>query len=105
MLSLAELRDRAEQVSAHLALLSNASRLLILCHLLDGERTVGALQAELEIGQSALSQHLAKLREAGLVATRREAQTIHYRIADPRLKDLLETLYQIYCVPDADRPG
>lgn len=77
--------------------LSNANRLMILCHLLEGEQSVGALQSQLELSQSALSQHLARLRDAGLVATRRERQTIHYRIADDRVLQLIEALYGIYC--------
>ncbi len=83
-----------------LGLLSNANRLMVLCHLLEGERSVGALQAQLELSQSALSQHLARLRDAGMVATRRDRQTIFYRIADPRVHKMIEALYLIYCDPD-----
>lgn len=72
------LEERADYVAERLALLSDPKRLLILCQLSQGEMSVGALQARLQIGQSALSQHPAKLREAGMVATRREAQTIYY---------------------------
>jgi ArsR family transcriptional regulator, virulence genes transcriptional regulator len=96
---LSMLRTRAEEVSGQLALLSNASRLMVLCHLLEGELSVSALREQLELSQSALSQHLARLREAGLVATRRERQTIYYRIADSRVHKLIDALYQIYCVP------
>lgn len=93
------LQARAAEVSDHLTLLSNASRLMVLCHLLDGEQSVGTLQAQLELSQSALSQHLARLREAGMVATRRERQTIYYRIADARVQDMIDALYRIYCEP------
>lgn len=99
-LSVAELQDRAAEVAVQLGLLANAHRLMVLCQLLDGEHSVGALQSILGLSQSALSQHLARLREAGMVATRREAQTIHYRIADPRIRQMIDALYRIYCLPE-----
>ena len=98
-LPLAVLQSRAIEVSEHLALLSNANRLMVLCHLLDGEQSVGSLQAQLNLSQSALSQHLAKLRDAGMVSTRRERQTIFYRIADTRVQRMIDALYSIYCAP------
>ncbi|HDZ81579.1 MAG TPA: transcriptional regulator [Roseobacter sp.] len=98
-LPLVVLQSRAIEVSEHLALLSNANRLMVLCHLLDGEQSVGSLQAQLNLSQSALSQHLAKLRDAGMVATRRERQTIFYRIADTRVQRMIDALYGIYCAP------
>ena len=91
------LQERADHVASRLALLANAHRLLILCELAKGERSVGALQQAVGLGQSALSQHLAKLREAGMVATRRESQTIHYRIIDPDLETLRAALYEAFC--------
>lgn len=96
---LAILEDRADHVAARLALVSNAKRLLILCKLAEGERSVGALQAAVGLSQSALSQHLAKLRDAGMVATRREGQTIYYRICDPDLDVLMAALYDAFCKP------
>lgn len=104
-LSPEQMQVRAAEVAGQLALLSNPNRLMVLCRLLEAERSVGALQATLSLSQSALSQHLAKLREAGMVATRREAQTIHYRIADARLHDLIAALYAIYCQDDEDTAG
>ena len=98
--SLPILRARAAEVAEQLGLLSNASRLMVLCHLLEGEQSVGALQSQLELSQSALSQHLARLRDAGMVATRRDRQTIFYRIADPRVHQMIEALYLIYCAPE-----
>ena len=95
--SAAALRVRAEHVAGRLALVANAKRLLILCELATGERSVGALQAVVGLGQSALSQHLAKLREAGMVETRREGQTIHYRIGDPDTEALMAALYDTFC--------
>lgn len=91
------LQARADHVADRLALLANAKRLLILCELAKGERSVGALQQAVGLGQSALSQHLARLRQAGMVDTRRESQTIHYRISDPDLAVLMAALYQAFC--------
>ena len=72
---------------------------MVLCQLVEGEHSAGALQRGSGLSQSALSQHLAKLREEGLVATRREAQTIFYRLADPKAARVIETLAAIYCPP------
>lgn len=91
------LQERADHVAGRLALLANAKRLLILCELAKGERSVGTLQAAVGLGQSALSQHLARLREAGMVDTRRESQTIFYRISDPDLEVLMAALYEAFC--------
>jgi len=91
------LQDRADYVAGRLALVANAKRLLILCELANGERSVGALQQAVDLSQSALSQHLAKLREAGMVDTRRESQTIFYRISDPDLTVLMAALYEAFC--------
>ena len=78
--------------------MGNARRLMVLCKLVEhGEMTVGDLAREVGLSQSALSQHLARMREEGLVAFRRESQTIWYRIADPRTEQLLASLYTIFC--------
>lgn len=103
--SVVALQDMADHVAARLALVANAKRLLILCELAKGERPVGALQAAVGLGQSALSQHLARLRDAGMVATRREGQTIHYRISDPDLDVLMQALYAAFCQPRQDAPA
>ena len=79
--------------------LANEKRLMILCHLRDGESSVGGLQAHVGLSQSALSQHLALLREEGVVATRREGQTVWYRIADPAALKVILTLAEIFCPP------
>lgn len=94
---LAVLEARADEVARRLSLMANAKRLLILCTLARGEASVTALQQALDIGQSALSQHLAKLRDGGVVATRREAQTIFYRLADAQTVSLMEALYDTFC--------
>ena len=96
--ALAGLEEKAAEAAAMLRLLGNEKRLLILCHLIAAqEMTVTALARTVGLGQSALSQHLAKMRADGLVATRRDAQTIHYRVADPRIGALLEAMRRIFC--------
>ena len=89
---------QAGEASALLRAIANEQRLLILCHLVaSDELSVGALQARLDLGQSALSQHLAKLRDEEIVTFRREAQTLFYRIADDRAAQLLALLHDLYC--------
>lgn len=95
---IAELERKAAAAAGLLKLLANENRLLILCRLVAaGEMSVGDLVDAVELSQSALSQHLAKMREDGLVATRREAQTVFYHIADPNAARLLALLKNIYC--------
>jgi ArsR family transcriptional regulator len=94
------LQARAAAAARLLRALANEHRLLILCHLIEGEMSVGQLQAVVGLSQSALSQHLAVLREDGLVATRRESQTIWYRIDDPAALRVVETLADIFCPPN-----
>lgn len=92
------LEANAGEAAQFLKLLANEHRLLILCHLVTrGETTVNDLADAVGLSQSALSQHLARLREDGLVAFRREAQTLHYRVADRKAVRLLTTLKQIFC--------
>jgi DNA-binding transcriptional ArsR family regulator len=79
--------------------IANESRLMVLCVLAEGEFSVGALNERIDLSQSALSQHLAILREQGLVKTRRESQTIYYSLADTAALSLINTLHDIYCVP------
>ena len=95
---IAEVQEKVAEVSATLRLLANEKRLLVVCRLaIAGEMSVGALAEAVGLSQSALSQHLARLRADGLVTTRREAQVLYYRISDPRVRRLLEALYGIYC--------
>ena len=92
------LESRAEAVASVLSTLANDRRLLILCKLVEmGEATVGTLADEIGLSQSALSQHLARLRAENIVAFRRDAQTLWYRIADPKVEALLATLHRLYC--------
>lgn len=92
--------DSAGRAATLLRSLANERRLMILCQLVDGEMSVGALQERIGLSQSALSQHLALLREEGIVATRRERQSIFYRIADPAALRVLETLAELFCPPE-----
>lgn len=97
---LADLEQRAGDAAQLLRLLANEKRLLILCHLIaHGEMSVGALVEAVGLSQSALSQHLAKLRDDGLVAFRRQSQTIFYRVADPKAARVIELLKDLFC-PD-----
>lgn len=97
-MDLATFEMKAGEVSNLLKAMGNARRLMVLCKLVEhGEMTVGDLAREVGLSQSALSQHLARMREEGLVAFRRESQTIWYRIADPRTEQLLASLYTIFC--------
>ncbi|MBB4264630.1 ArsR/SmtB family transcription factor [Roseospira visakhapatnamensis] len=96
------LHAHTARAAALLKALANDRRLRILCTLADGERTVGALEATVGLGQSALSQHLARLRREGLVATRREAQHIHYRLTSPEAQVIIDALANLYCPGDDD---
>jgi ArsR family transcriptional regulator len=90
----------ATEVAGILRALANERRLMILCKLVErGEDNVNSLAETVGLSQSALSQHLAKMREEGLVTYRRESQTLWYRIADPRIEDLFATLHMLYCRP------
>jgi ArsR family transcriptional regulator, virulence genes transcriptional regulator len=95
---IASLERRAVEAAQLLKLLANENRLLILCRLAaEREMPVGELAKAVGLSQSALSQHLAKMREEGLVGTRRQAQTVFYRIADPDARRILTLLKNIYC--------
>lgn len=98
-LSLGQFQASADQAARLLKALSNEKRLMILCQLGDGERAVGDLLPVVGLSQSALSQHLAVLREEGLVAGRREGVSILYRVADPAALKVIALLADIYCPP------
>lgn len=92
------MQEGARQAAALLRTLGNEHRLLLLCLLIEhGELSVGAMQSQVGLSQSALSQHLARLRDDGLVSTRREAQTIFYRIEDARVDAVVSTLKRVFC--------
>lgn len=91
-------RAQAGQAVELLKALSNESRLLVMCYLADaGEMSVGELAGKIGLSQSALSQHLGKLREEGLVQTRRQSQTIYYRVSDPKAVAVLMLLHDLFC--------
>lgn len=91
----------ADEASAMLKALANRHRLIIICQLIERERSVGELAALLEIRDSTVSQHLALLRKDGLVTARRDGQTIWYSIGSPQAGAIVRTLYKVYCAPSA----
>ncbi|MBN8891133.1 MAG: transcriptional regulator [Acetobacteraceae bacterium SCN 69-10] len=96
-----EIEAHAEEAEAFLRSIANRHRLMVLCTLTEGEIPAGELGRRLGLTQSNLSRHLSTLREEGLVATRREGTTIHYRIASGRVQTILETLHAMFCVRPA----
>lgn len=103
-MNIRELEPRADEAAVLLAAMSNPKRLLILCHLLDQELSVGELSSLVDLAQSPLSQHLSKLRALRLVTTRRHGQMILYRLASEEVGKVLTTLHGIYCAPAGQRP-
>lgn len=97
--AIAEMQAHVAQAAAMLRSLGNEQRLMILCQLVEEELGVGALLARMSLSQSALSQHLAVLREANLVRARREGQQVFYSLAPGPAKPLLATLHSLYCAP------
>ena len=98
---LATFEANATMVATMLRALANERRLMVLCKLVEwGEGSVGALAEAIGLSPSATSQHLAKMRDEGLVAFRREGQTLWYRIAEPRIELLLAYLHKLYCSDD-----
>lgn len=96
-INIKDMRDNASQAADLLKAMSNEHRLLILCHLGEKELSVTALNNFIELSQSSLSQHLARLRQDGLVKTRRESQTIYYSIANPSVVKLISFLHSEFC--------
>jgi ArsR family transcriptional regulator, virulence genes transcriptional regulator len=88
---------KSDEAADLLRAMAHGARLRVLCELAGGEKSAGELVEASGLGQSALSQHLARLREDGLVTTRREAQTIYYSLADDRVRRLIDLLYELYC--------
>jgi len=91
------MRQHAAEAAGLMKALGNESRLMILCLLAEGERSVGQLNDVIPLSQSALSQQLARLREQGLVETRRESQTVYYRLAEGPADRIIHLLHDIYC--------
>lgn len=94
-----EMRQHAHDAALLLKSMANESRLLVLCALAQGERSVGELNEMVPLSQSALSQHLSVLREASVVTTRRESQTIYYRLADGGAAEVMGALHGVFCAP------
>lgn len=96
-----QLETQAKAVAELLNAMANPKRLVVLCSLLENERCVGDLAEIVNLSVPALSQHLGKMRLLGLVDTRREGQLIYYRLASDKVRTVLETLYRVYCAPQA----
>ncbi len=97
-IDIADFAANALEVADVLRALGNERRLMILCKLVEaGEMTVGALAEAVGLSQSALSQHLAKMRDENIVTFRRDSQTLWYRIGDPRIEQLMAELHRLYC--------
>jgi ArsR family transcriptional regulator, virulence genes transcriptional regulator len=94
---MAELQDNARRAACLLKAMSNASRLVILCQLAEGERSVGELERAVGLSQSGISQHLAVLRRENVVKNRRERQTVYYSLASDEVVALMATLYTVFC--------
>jgi DNA-binding transcriptional ArsR family regulator len=97
-LDLDQIKDNASEAESFLKMIANKNRLMILCSLVDKECSVNELNQSVPLAQSALSQHLAALRKAGMVSTRRQAQTIFYSVSDVRVKQIIEKMYELFCV-------
>ena len=96
---MAELQENARHVAGMLKAMSNPARLVILCQLAEGERSVGELEEQVGLSQSGISQHLAVLRREHIVATRREKQTVFYSLAGADVATLMATLHKVFCKP------
>jgi DNA-binding transcriptional ArsR family regulator len=99
------MRENADDAAQLLKVLANGQRLRVLCLLVDDELSVGQINERIDLSQSALSQHLAMLREEGVVTTRREAQTIYYRLTSGPTKRLISELHDIYCDAEPRSPA
>jgi len=104
-MDVSELQENASKASALLKTMANEWRLLILCHLAEGEKSVGELEQLVDLNQSALSQHLAVLRRHRLVETRRAAQSIFYSLASDEAASVMGTLYDLYCSKPGAKPA
>ena len=92
-----DMSDRAAAAAAFLKALSHEGRLMILCHLADGEKSVGELEERLASRQAAVSQQLARLRHEGLVTTRRDGKVIFYAIRDAKVRRTIALMYELFC--------
>ncbi len=97
---LEQMTEAADKACALMKTLGHKGRLMVLCQLATGEKSVGALSKSLGIPQSPLSQHLSRMRKEQLVSTRRDAQTIYYSLAADEARTIIECLYDLYCSGD-----
>jgi DNA-binding transcriptional ArsR family regulator len=99
-ISFSTIESRAEEASTVLGAMANTKRLIVMCNLLEGEKSVGQLAEIVGLSPAALSQHLGKMRALRLVDTRRDGQVIYYRLASEEVQEILKTLYRLYCASD-----
>lgn len=102
-MNLAKMKSSAAKAAVLLKGLANQHRLLVLCHLAEGEKSVGELEVLLDMRQAHLSQHLARLRRDALVETRRDSRTIYYRFSSTEATQLVQLLYDLYCSEDSGK--
>lgn len=95
------MEQSAANAAAYLKILAHEGRLMILCHLGDQEKSVGELEELLGLRQAAVSQMLSRLRDEGLVATRRDGKTIYYSLKDDKTRQVIALLYSLFCEPQA----
>ncbi len=100
-----QMLGHAEEVATLLKTIAHEVRLMVLCLLVQGERSVGSLNRDIAVSQSVLSQHLAVLRRENLVLTRREAQVVYYSLADDNVVQIMAVLHRLYCSPESPLTG
>lgn len=92
-----ELQDNSLEAERYLKVLANKNRLMILCTLMESELSVGELNQTIPLSQSALSQHLGRMRELGFVSARKAGQVVFYRVSDDKVRQLLAAFYEVFC--------
>ncbi len=97
MQELGEMQKKAEEVAEFMKCFANPHRLIILCHLAQGEKSVSTLMELTGIAQTSMSQHLSKLKSENLIEYRRDHRTLYYSISDPNVMTVMNSLYEIYC--------
>jgi len=103
-LDFGQMQDNAGKACGLLKAMANEARLMVLCHLIERERSVSELQEVVGLSQSAMSQHLAVLRDQGIVATRRDGQSVYYRVAEGPAMSLMEALHHEFCSSQSGAP-
>lgn len=99
---ISEMERNAEAAASYLKALAHGGRLMILCHLCSGEKSVGELEQLLDMRQAAVSQMLARLRDQGFVTARRDGKTIYYTLTDDRTAEVIGMMYRLFCAPSED---